>query len=555
MKKIFISLLFSPICMLGYAQNTNFGSNAGYAGTHNSAFGYYALDNVKGSYNTASGSYALFGNTDGDKNSAHGYRSLYRNQTGSYNVAMGSNSMLNNTSGSFNTGIGTWALLSNTSGTNNTAVGMGAMYSNTSGKENTASGFQSLDKNTTGSWNAAFGYQALNANIAAWGNTAIGYQALLENTHGSTNSAVGRWALKENTIGNYNTANGGESMAKNTSGNNNVAMGYKSLSENKEGNENASFGYFSMASNTTGEDNTAVGSHSMSSNTVGFCNTAVGAGAGPSGANFSNSMALGCGTMVTASNAVRVGNTSITSIGGEVGWSTLSDGRFKKEIKEDIPGLEFITQLRPVSYTVDKQELNNYVGTSCKSCKEDGTSAIRESGFIAQEVEQIVKESGYTFNGVDEIQNEKDVYGIRYAMFVVPLVKSVQELNKKVNEQEATIQQLLQALTSQQEATKGTLQETNETSVSIEEKSELQEAYPNPVEGVATFQMHLNPTVENAKIVVFSMDGKELNSYSIGSRGQVSILQSLEHLPAGTYLYSLITDNEVIATKQLILSK
>ena len=74
-----------------------------------------------------------------------------------------------------------------------------------------------------------------------------------------------------------------------------------------------------------------------------------------------NTTAVGYLAVPTASNQVRIGNTSVTSIGGEVEWTAFSDGRFKKEIKEDVSGLEFIRDLRPVSYTVDKAELNKFL--------------------------------------------------------------------------------------------------------------------------------------------------------------------------------------------------
>jgi len=51
------------------------------------------------------------------------------------------------------------------------------------------------------------------------------------------------------------------------------------------------------------------------------------------------------------------------------------------------------------------------------------------TGFVAQEVEQAAKELNYEFSGVDAPKNENDVYGLRYAEFVVPLVKAVQELH------------------------------------------------------------------------------------------------------------------------------
>lgn len=40
----------------------------------------------------------------------------------------------------------------------------------------------------------------------------------------------------------------------------------------------------------------------------------------------------------------------------------------------------------------------------------------------------LVKETGYTFGGVDAPKSDHDTYSFRYSQFVVPLVKAVQEL-------------------------------------------------------------------------------------------------------------------------------
>src|SRR5258706_10860710 len=55
------------------------------------------------------------------------------------------------------------------------------------------------------------------------------------------------------------------------------------------------------------------------------------------------------------------------------------------------------------------------------------------SGFVAQDVEKAAKETDYDFSGVDAPKNDKDLYGLRYADFVVPLVKAVQELDENQN--------------------------------------------------------------------------------------------------------------------------
>jgi len=56
---------------------------------------------------------------------------------------------------------------------------------------------------------------------------------------------------------------------------------------------------------------------------------------------------------------------------------------------------------------------------------------IRYTGFLAQEVEQAALSLGFDFSGIDKPAHENDNYGLRYAEFVVPLVKAVQQLSEE----------------------------------------------------------------------------------------------------------------------------
>ncbi|MEO6130508.1 MAG: hypothetical protein ABIQ02_01580, partial [Saprospiraceae bacterium] len=64
------------------------------------------------------------------------------------------------------------------------------------------------------------------------------------------------------------------------------------------------------------------------------------------------------------------------------------------------------------------------------------------SGFIAQEVEDAAKAINYEFSGVDAPKNDSDLYGLRYAEFVVPLVKAVQEQQIQIEELKKEIAEL-----------------------------------------------------------------------------------------------------------------
>ena len=387
---------------------------------------------VGGGLSTSIGNQALYNNTTGDNNTASGMGALYSNTTGNFNTANGVN-----------------ALSSNTAGSNNTAYGYNALYSNIGsnyqGFSNTAIGCQALNSNTTGFQNTANGYQALYSNTIGQSNTATGYQALYSNAGnypgGNYNTAHGMQALYFNTTGLWNTANGMYALYYNTTGIDNTANGFKALYNTTTGGDNVAFGNYALSSVTTGNSNTGIGFYADVTSTI------------------SNSTAIGYSAGCSASNQVRIGNSSVTSIGGYVGWSNLSDGRMKENIKEEVPGLSFINSLRPVTYTLNTKKFDNFImqqmpdSVKAKRMQTEEayitSSSILHTGFIAQEVEEAAKKVGFNFDGVDAPKNENDLYGLRYAEFVVPLVKSVQELSAendslktKMSQQEKELQLL-----------------------------------------------------------------------------------------------------------------
>jgi hypothetical protein len=61
------------------------------------------------------------------------------------------------------------------------------------------------------------------------------------------------------------------------------------------------------------------------------------------------------------------------------------------------------------------------------------TSAARRTGFLAQEVEQAAHSLGYQFDGVHAPDAPRDIYGVAYAQFVVPLVRAVQEQQQQID--------------------------------------------------------------------------------------------------------------------------
>jgi hypothetical protein len=356
----------------------------------------------------------------GNNNIANSYETLYQNRTGDNNIANGYRSLFENIAADNNIAYGNLALNYNTTGQNNIAYGQRALETNTSGNNNIFYGRDFF----------------LGNNITGDNNIAYGTTSLDKNENGNNNIGVGYASLSDNISGEYNIAYGISSLSQNTEGNNNVAFGRYSLSNSiTNNNNNIAIGPFSLLNSNPGQDNTAIGAYSLSDNYYGSQNTGLGSYANTNIDNADNATVIGNGATIGVSNRVRIGNTGVTAIVGQVAFTT-SDGRFKTNVQNNVPGLDFIVGLRPVTYHFEKLQYSQFVGEKqdenyVQKLKNQDAEDKTSTGFIAQEVEALAQKFNYDFDGVLAPQNEKDSYYLGYQQFVVPLVKAIQELNGK----------------------------------------------------------------------------------------------------------------------------
>jgi hypothetical protein len=527
------------------------------SGINNTANGFRTLiANTTGWFNTANGAQALYSNTTGSNNTAMGFSALSSNTTGNSNTATGYYSLYANTTGDYSTAHGYYALYANTTGVNNTAYGCQSLSSNTIGGGNTANGFRALYSNTTGYFNTANGQRALYSNTEGNGNIAIGDEALYSNTTGNSNTAVGNEALRSNTTPNENTAIGYVALYNNTIGDKNTAGGSSALYSNTKGAENTATGYAALHANTAGIENTAIGVQALYLNTTGNYNTALGYYAGFSADGLNNAMALGYMTDVNASNKVVVGNSSVTVIGGQVGWSTFSDGRFKTNIKENVPGLVFINKLKPVTYNLEIKKFDKFLGKKdslINSRQADYAVAEKKvhTGFVAQDVEKAAQELKYDFDGINHPQNGKDNYALVYADFVPSLVKAVQELSAKNDDLQKQINDLKALIVSSNQINPATTnykpQTTNLSFASLEQN------IPNPFNQGTVIKYYIPAGFHSAQLIVTDLNGKSLKRFDIKTPGYGAQTIAANELASGLYQYSLIIDGKAIDSRKMEL--
>ena len=300
----------------------------------------------------------------------------------------------------------------------NTSIGNASMRAN-SGVRNTAFGNASLQANTVGTDNTAVGYFALQKNTATTNptyigsyNTAVGSYSLQSHTTGTRNTGIGAFSLQTTSTGYDNSAFGYSTLKTNTTGYRNTANGSYTLYFNQTGNENIALGWYSLQQNTSGSGNTALGTNSLKKNTTGNYNTALGYQADTNLSDLSNATAIGYNAKANASNSIVLGNSSVTTIGGQVTWTTNSDIRIKKNIRDTRYGLSTVMQLRPVEYTLISSDL-------------------KQVGFIAQEVNKLVPE---VVTGTEGDLEKGEILGITYANLVAVLTKAIQEQQKQIED-------------------------------------------------------------------------------------------------------------------------
>jgi hypothetical protein len=304
-----------------------------------------------------------------------------------------------------------------------TSLGTGAGGSST-GANNTFIGFEAGNDNTTGANNVAVGYQALDANTTATQNTAVGMNALGATTTGGDNTSIGYGSLSANTTGTNNTAVGSFALLSNTTGANNTAVGKDAL-----------------GGNTTGANNTAVGCQAGDSITTGVNKTVIGHNADVGTATGSHEIVIGSGIVGQGTDHFTFGsfgNLVYNQFTANATFTRSSDERLKTAIKDANIGLDFIKNVRPVSYKwKPSYEVPEELFMHYNQENQMDLDVVMH-GFIAQEVKQALETTNSENCGV-WVTERDGTQGVSREMFIVPLVKAVQELSAKVTALEAQL--------------------------------------------------------------------------------------------------------------------
>lgn len=113
-----------------------------------------------------------------------------------------------------------------------------------------------------------------------------------------------------------------------------------------------------------------------------------------------------------------------------------SDQREKNTILDSDLGLNFINELRPVSYKFNVKQNNPVYDSDNQVVSIVPEPGVRKHyGLIAQEVKSVMDNLNITTNNFAGYiyDTDNDKYGLRYEEFICPIIKSIQELSAKID--------------------------------------------------------------------------------------------------------------------------
>jgi hypothetical protein len=262
----------------------------------------------------------------------------------------------------------------------------------------------------------------------------------LLHTFGTGNFFAGRLAGNFSLAGSSNTGIGDSALDALAAGSQNTALGFGAVGGTNSGANNTGVGHLALPTNSGGSGNTAVGSQALVVNTTGSDNTAIGIGADVSTGALTNATAIGAYAEVNASNKVRIGNTSVTVIEGQVAYTFTSD-RTKKENFLPVDGAEVLKKIQGMEFTTW-----NYIGHDSQKFRHYGPMAQDfyaafgqdELGTIGSPITVNSGDmAGVMMSAIKELANEK---------------AALEAANAEMRAKDAHLEQQIKVLSDQLEA-------------------------------------------------------------------------------------------------------
>ena len=133
---------------------------------------------------------------------------------------------------------------------------------------------------------------------------------------------------------------------------------------------------------------------------------------------------------------------------------------------------------------------------------------------------------------------------INYVEMVPLLVQSIKELKAELAE--------LKGTSSKKAKVQPTAIEETASEIDV---VRMDQNKPNPFSESTVIALNIPEKTQTASIFIYDMSGKQMQSRPVTERGETNIIVYASDLSAGMYIYTLVIDGKVIATRRMIVTK
>jgi|GEM_PF-5413312 len=239
---------------------------------------------------------------------------------------------------------------------------------------------------------------------------------------------------------------------------------------------------------------------------------------------------------------LRVNGASLSTGGSFIG----SDERIKQNVNTIRNPLEIINQLRGTTYEFKVREFPQY-----------NLSPGKQYGFIAQEVAKVMPTAvGMADDNLLAIQYEAII-----PVMVEGMKKQIAESDEmktkisKLEQQVAEQQAVIERLSSLEERLRAIEEKLNIETKASNRNSQLFQNQPNPLNNRTVIPMQVAENATKAFVRVADASGRIVREITVDARGITQIELETGDLATGSYFYTLIVDNVLIDTKQMIVKR
>ncbi|MEO1653394.1 MAG: hypothetical protein AAFU64_07610, partial [Bacteroidota bacterium] len=584
------------------ASNTFVGSSAGKSntfGSGNSFFGHRAgFFNSEGSYNSAFGLNAGRNITVGNYNTYIGHAAGRHNGTGSHNAYLGVFAGINNFNGSYNVFLGNEAGANETGSHRLYISNSDTMHPLIYGEFDNKLVKINGDLEITGEI-LGLGIDLRNFTIDTL-NTIIGPEAGQQN-QGLDNLFVGAGAGKVNTSGQGNAFVGQRTGQKNTTGNFNVFMGTGAGNNSINGDDNTFLGVNASFANLSGSANTFVGQGAGLRN-IGSGNTYIGKNAGRNAENLFGNVFIGqfAGQDAKGNNKLYISNNAASfpliygdfsnnfaAINGSLGVGIQNPERpihlratnaiFRIDRDRDDPGFAIVrydngfqnvwksfyfytraTGVNQGKFVIADWE-TNVAGPSLPRFVIDNQGDIgigpRFENLGVNPSAKLHVDGTVRFENLPSREGQSLVIDNQGNLGIAPAASpkassEIKQLKAEMDELKALVKAQNKEITELKALIKPD-QDGDESLVS----AQLFQNQPNPFDQSTEIAYFIPEGSSQAFIIITDLQGKEVRRYSLPEPGEGKLRIEAGSLGKGLYLYNLIVDQNLIASKRMFLDK